>query len=284
MISMRLLLLPAGLMAAVFFGAFVVFAGVGFLHSAAGTPGYEGPLTIANYARFFTSAGGLEVFATTIAFAVSITLASVALGYPTAYVIARSSSSLVRNALLGALVLSFLTGSISRAYGWLIILGRRGLVNDILLATGLAERPVALIYNNTGVFIALLHFTLPFFALTVFGSIRSLSEKVEEAARDLGASAYQTFIRVTVPLTLPAVVSGATLVFAISMSAFAFPLLLGGGRVRLASNYIYDQLFVSFDLPYAAAVATSFLMISLVCLTLMFALERATSRIVRRSA
>lgn len=281
---MRLLLFPAGLLAALFFGAFVVFAGVGFMHSAAGTPGYEGPLTVANYARFLTSAGGLEVFAITIAFAVSITIASILIGYPAAYLIARSSSTLLRNLLLGALVLSFLTGSISRAYGWLIILGRRGLINDLLMASGLTERPIALIYNNTGVFIALLHFTLPFFVLTVFGSIRSLSGRVEEAARDLGASAFQTFVRVTFPLTLPAVVSGATLVFAISMSAFAYPLLLGGGRVRLASNYIYEQLYVSFDLPYAAAVATIFLIVSLASLTLMFTLERATSRIVRRSA
>lgn len=281
---MRLLLLPAAVLAAVFFGAFVVFAGVGFLHSAAGTPGYVGPFTLENYARFLTSSGGLEVFGVTIAFAVSITLASIAIGYPTAYVIARSSSGLLRNVLLGVLVLSFLTGSISRAYGWLIILGRRGLVNDLLMASGVVDRPIALIYNNTGVFVALLHFTLPFFVLTVFGSIRSLSGRVEEAARDLGASAYQTFIRVTLPLTLPAVVSGATLVFAISMSAFAYPLLLGGGRVRLASNYIYEQLYVSFDLPYAAAVATIFLIVSLASLTLMFALERATSRIVRRGA
>jgi putative spermidine/putrescine transport system permease protein len=281
---MRLLLLPALLLATVFFAAFVVFAGVGFLHSASGTPGYQGPITFDSYVRFVTDPASLGVFITTIGFAAAITITSAVLGYPTAFFIARSSSSPLRNALLGALVLSFLTGSISRAYGWLIILGRRGLLNDLLLAGGIIDRPIAMIYNNTGVFVALVHFTLPFFVLTVFGSIRGLSTRFEEAARDLGANAYQAFVKVTLPLTLPAVVSGATLVFAISMSAFAFPLLLGGGRVRLASNYIYDQLYVSFDLPYAAAVATAFLILSVISLTLMFALERATSRAVKRGA
>ncbi|WP_315837629.1 ABC transporter permease [Bradyrhizobium prioriisuperbiae] len=279
---MRLLLLPAGVLAGIFFGAFLVFGGVGFLHSAPGTPGYEGPWTLANYLRLATDRGALEAFGTTIVFACSITVASVLLGYPTAYVIARSESKLARHLLLGALVLSFLTGSISRAYGWLIVLGRRGLVNDILLAAGIIDRPIALVYNNAGVFIALLHFTLPFFVLTVFGSIRSLSRRTEEAARDLGATAFQAFTKVTLPLTLPAIVSGATLVFALGMSAFAYPLLLGGGRVRLASNYIYDQIFVSFDLPYAAAAATAFLTVAIGSLFALFMLERAAGRVVRR--
>ncbi|MCB4769990.1 ABC transporter permease [Ancylobacter sp. Lp-2] len=273
-----LLLVPMAVLMALFFGAFAVFGFVSFLQPASGTPGYQGPPGLANYVRFVTDPAALAILGETIVFAVVVTLASILLGYPLAYIMARSPYRVVRSLLLGALVLTFLSGSINRAYGWLILLGRRGVVNDALLALGLVDRPVALVYNWTGVFIALLHFTLPYFALTVFGSIRSVPMQVEEAARDLGAGAFTTFFRITVPITVPAIISGGALVFSLAISAFAFPLLLGGGRVRLISNYIYDQLFVAFNLPFAAASSVIFLVVAIATLCLFFWLERFATR------
>ncbi|GAB4065524.1 ABC transporter permease [Ancylobacter sonchi] len=280
--AMPLLMLPMAVLMALFFGAFAVFGFVSFLQPASGMPGYQGPLGLSNYLRFLTDPAALAILGETIVFAIVVTLASILLGYPLAYIMARSPYRVVRSLLLGALVLTFLSGSINRAYGWLILLGRRGVVNDALLALGLVDRPVALVYNWTGVFIALLHFTLPYFALTVFGSIRSVPVQVEEAARDLGAGPLSTFFRITVPITVPAIISGAALVFSLAISAFAFPLLLGGGRVRLISNYIYDQLFVAFNLPFAAASSTIFLVVAIATLCAFFWLEGAVTR--RRAA
>jgi len=269
---------------AVFFGAFLVFAAVGLLTSAPGTPGYGAPLTLHNYLRFFADPVGLGILGWTVMFSVVLTVATVLLGYPFAYLIARTRWSWLRQILLGVLLVTFLCGSISRAYGWLILLGRRGLLNELLLWTGLIEHPLALIYNVSGVFIALLHFTLPYFVLTVFGAIAAVPVQVEESARDLGAGAIRVFFQITVPLTVPAVVGGAALAFSLAISAFAFPLLLGGGRVRLISNYIYDQLFVAFDLPFAAAVSTLFLAVALAILLAFFAIERWATRAVYRRA
>ena len=281
---MSLLAIPAALLGILFASAFATFAVAGFLNQAGTGLGFAPPFTLANYGRFLADAAGLETLLFTFAFSAAITAATVLVGYPTAYIVARARSAAVRNVMLGALVLTFLSGSISRAYGWLIILGRRGMLNDLLLASGLIDRPLALVYNQSGVFIALLHFTLPFFVLTVFGSVRAVPPGVEEAARDLGAGPWTTFRKVAFPLTLPAVVSGATLVFSLGISAFAFPLLLGGGRVRLMSNFIYDQLFVSFDLPFAAAAAGIFLAAAVLSLVLLFRLERVVGRSLHHEA
>ncbi|WP_131196902.1 ABC transporter permease [Lichenihabitans psoromatis] len=273
-----LLMLPGTAVLATFFGAFAIFAGVSVLHTRSGTPGYAAPVTLTNYALFLGDASALGTLAHTLIFSLVLTAASIALGYPTAYLIARARSRPGRTALLGALILTFLSGSISRAYGWLLLLGKRGMVNHLLLSAGLIDRPLSLIYNSTGVFIALLHFTLPYFALTVLGSIRNVPLHLEEAARDLGAKPLTVFFRITVPLTMPAVVNGAALVFSLGISAFVFPLLLGGGRVRLISNFIYDQLFVAFDLPFAAASSAIFLTVALGALLFFVMLERLLVR------
>jgi putative spermidine/putrescine transport system permease protein len=278
----RLTLTPVTALLALFFAAFAVFAAVGFMQPAAQAPGYAPPITVANYVRFFSDSAALSVLAWTMVFAVGITLTTVLVGYPLAYLIARTHHPWISKALLGLLVMTFLTSAISRAYGWLILLGKKGLLNDMLLSLQLVDRPLQLVYNPGGVFVALLHFTLPFFVLTVFGSIHGVSRRLEEAARDLGARPVRVFFSITVPLTIPAIVNGASLAFSLAISAFVFPLILGGGKVQLISNYIYDQLFVAYDLPYAAASSSIFLLISLAVLACFFLLEGATRRIIFR--
>lgn len=272
-------LLPAAAILAVFFGAFAVFAAVGFLTLAPGQPGYGAPLTLHNYVRFVSDVAALRTLGETILFSLALTVLSIVVGYPFAYLVARTPNRLLRQFLLGAVIVTFLSGSISRAYGWLLILGRRGMLNSLLMSAGAIDRPVALIFNHTGVFVALLQFTLPYFILTVVGSIQGVSARIEESARDLGAGPLTVFFRITVPMTLRAVVNGASLVFSLGISAFVFPLLLGGGRVQLISNLIYDQLFVSYDLPFAAAASAIFLLVALLTLAGFAALER---RLVRR--
>lgn len=281
----RVTLLPAVSLLGLFFAAFVVFSAVGVMQSVPEAPGYAPPLTLDNYLRFFSDPIAMGVLGWTMLFSLCVTLVTVAVGYPMAYLIARAERAWVGQLLLGVLIMTFLTGAISRAYGWMILLGRKGLVNEALLHLEWIERPLAMVYNTSSVFVALLHFTLPFFVLTVFGSIKAVPSRVEEAARDLGAGPLKVFASVTVPLTLPAIINGASLAFSLAISAYVFPLILGGGKVQLISNYIYDQLFVAYDLPYAAAISLVFLAISLLALLLCYLLESLVRRwVYRRSA
>jgi putative spermidine/putrescine transport system permease protein len=204
------------------------------------------------------------------------------LGYPLAYVLARSPSRSLRRIVLFGLVMTFLSGGVTRAYAWLIILGNRGLINQALLGLGLT--PVKLVYNETGVVIGVVHFLLPFFVLTLLAALKNIPVSLEEAARNLGASRGRVFLHVVLPLSVPGLVSAASLSFAGALSAFLFPELLGGGRVHMASNVIYETILTDFNLPRVAAMAGLFLILALAALAFLGAVQRSTSAWVKVSA
>lgn len=256
-------LAPAFAVMAVFFSAYAVFIHTSLLQAIPGTAQLGDKITLANYLRYFQSEAELRVLVETLWISARIMVIAFALGYPVAYVIVRTQSSLLRNLLLAAIVMTFLSGSVTRAYAWLVLLGNSGVINTLLLKFSIIAKPVQLIYNEVGVFVALLHFVLPFFVLTMMGPLKNVNRSYEEAAINLGASRLQTFLRVTLPLSVPGIVAASSLAFAMSLSAFVFPLVLGGGRVRLVANSIYDHIFTSFDFPFAAATACIFLVIAL---------------------
>lgn len=219
--------------------------------------------TLDNYTRYLGSANERSVLWQTLWLSVELTLASLIIGYPMAYVIVRSQSAIYRNFLIFALVVTFLSGTVTRAYAWLIILGGNGLINTILLKLGVIEIPLRLIYNEIGVFVSLLHFVLPFFVLTMMASLKNIPNELEQAAINLGGTRWYAFLKVTLPLSIPGVVAASSLAFAVALSSFLFPLVLGGGRVRLAANAIYEHIFTRFDYSLAAAAAAVFLVLSL---------------------
>jgi len=274
----NLVALPAMLVLAVLAGAYGSFFATGLLRQVPGTASVAGPLSLDNYLRFLAGGGQVPVFLDTFGFAVLLTLITALAGYPLAYFIARTESRFLRVFFLAVLVATFLSGSVTRAYGWMVILGNRGLLNSLLLNAGLIEQPFRILYRQLGVGIALVHFLLPFFVLTVVGGIRNVPRALEEASRDLGCGPARTFMRVTLPLSLPAVAEGMALSLALALSAFLFPLMLGGGRVRLVANYIYDQIFVAFDIPFAAVVSAGFLVCSCAALLVMTGLQRLLLR------
>jgi len=199
------------------------------------------------------------------------------LGYPLAYVLARSPSRLLRRTVLFGLVLTFLSGGVTRAYAWLILLGNRGLINQTLAAIGLP--PVKLAYNETGVVIGVVHFLLPFFVLTLLAALKNIPVSLEEAARNLGASRGRVFLAVVLPLSIPGLVAAASLTFAGALSAFLFPELLGGGRVHMASNVIYETILTDFNLPRVAAMAALFLVLALAALALLGVAQRRSAHL-----
>jgi putative spermidine/putrescine transport system permease protein len=272
----RWLAVPGLLVLGLFFTAFVVFAAVSLLHNVPGTASIAGPASLDNYRDVIGLRLNRDVTLDTLLLALELTLICVLIGYPLAYLMARTPSRAVRNLILFALIVTFLSGGVTRAYAWLIILGNRGLVNTLLQMIGLESIP--LVHNRTGVIISLVHFLLPFFVLTLFGGLKTVPAALEEAARNLGASRLRSFVAVTLPLSVPALIAAATLTYAVALSSFLFPALLGGGRNPMAANLIYQKILDVFDIPAAAAMAVLFLLIALACIGLLGQLERAVQR------
>ena len=267
-----LLLVPAGIAFALFAAGFITFVVVSFSTAIPGTALTTGPATLANYRSVLQSPLAQDAAWNTLRLAGLMTLLTALLGYPLAYVLARSPSRLLRQAVLFGLVVTFLSGGVTRAYAWLIILGNRGLINQLLTALGLPT--VKLAYNETGVVIGVVHFLLPFFVLTLLAALKNIPVSLEEAARNLGASRARAFLHVVLPLSLPGLISAASLTFAGALSAFLFPELLGGGRVHMAANVIYETIVTDYNLPRVAAMAALFLILALVALALLGLAQR----------
>jgi len=231
-------------------------------------------LTIANYIDLM-DASFMTVLLRTLRLGGVCTVICVLFGYPLAYFLARASR---RTALIGLffLVMPLMVSAVIRTFGWLVILGRNGLVNSAITAFGL-ER-LGLLYNETAVVIGLANVFLPFMVLPLMASIERINPALEEAARNLGASWLQTFYRVILPLSRAGLISGCLLVYSAAISAFVVPMLMGGARVRVIGRQIYDQLLISYQWPNASAIAT-LLVIATTCFAFaVLALMRRSAR------
>jgi ABC-type spermidine/putrescine transport system permease subunit I len=270
-----LLLAPAVVTLLLFVAALVEFARASFVHFAppgvAPAPG----LTLANYAKALTDSLYLGSLLLTIELSAVASVISAVLGFSLAYWIVRTPSARVRAALIIVVAVPFMTSLIVRLYSLTLVLGNTGLVNVAL--QGLRVVPenefVPLIRNRLGVTIGLTYFVLPFVALTLAAVLRRLDATLEEAAQNLGASPARTFLAVTLPLALPGVLGAASLAFALSVTAFATPLILGGTAVQMIATVIYDQVLFVHNVPLGAAVSLVALAVTLV---VMYASARLT--------
>jgi spermidine/putrescine transport system permease protein len=206
------------------------------------------------------------------------TLICLLLGYPFAYLVARMSPGW-RNFLLFMMVVPFWTNSLIRTYAIKLILGNKGLVNTLLLASGLVERPVQLLYTEFAVIFGLVYILLPFLVLPLIASFDKLDKTLLEAAHDLGANRWQRFIHVVLPLTLPGVVAGCLIVFLPAMGMFYVSDLLGGAKNLLIGNVIKNQFLLTRDWPFGSAISVGLILIMALLLYLYY---RANRRIQRR--
>ena len=183
------------------------------------------------------------------------------IGYPFAFIIAKLPAK-VRPILLFLVVLPFWTNSLIRIYGIKIFLGVKGLLNEALLWLGIINEPLRLLNSELAIIIGLVYILLPFMILPLYSSIEKIDNRLLEAAKDLGANAFQRFIRVTIPLTMPGIVSGCLLVLLPAMGMFYVADLLGGGKTPLVGNII-KSLFLNtnqFALGSAVSIALTILM------------------------
>lgn len=210
------------------------------------------------YAAIFLGSARIALTATVIALLV---------GYPAAYAIARQPAGR-QMALLVLVMLPFWSNYLIRTYAWIVLLNREGLINRSLAGLGVVSEPLPLLYNEFAVVVGLVYNYLPFVVLAIFSALQRLDPSLSEASRDLGAGAWTTFVRITLPLTAPGIAAGAVFVFVLSIGNFITPDLLGGGRMQMIGNLVYDQFLTARDWPFGAALA--FLLIA-VMMALLFA-------------
>ncbi len=235
--------------------------------------------TLGNYGKALTDPDYFyfELLFDTLRLAFTITILCLVIAYPVAFHLARTNSRW--RGVLYALVLSpLLVGVVIRSFGWIILLANNGLINQTLKSWGLPA--LALMYNEFGVVLALVHVFLPFMILPLMGAIQGIDPRLEEAARSLGASRGKVFWRVLFPLSMPGVQSGCILVFILSCGAYVTPALLGAGRVHTMTTEVIS-LLDQFLWPFGAALA---LILSIVGLIVVAVYTRLSGRIMRGMA
>jgi putative spermidine/putrescine transport system permease protein len=229
-------------------------------------------VTAENYVRFFTDPYFIGVLGTTVQVAALCTAIAVLAAFPVAYLLARTESRF-KSALVIAVVFPLMVGNVVRAAGWMALLGNSGAVNAVLLGAGLVSEPVRLMYTPFAVIIGIVAVVLPYMILTLQSVIESIGRDVEEAAANLGAGPMTVFWRVLLPLSLPGIIAGGTLVFILCMNAYATPVLLGGPQFKMMAPALYDQFTRTTNWPFGAALAfilmTSTLVLTLVGTTLL---------------
>jgi putative spermidine/putrescine transport system permease protein len=251
-----LLLLPASAFLLAFFlvPAFTLFAYSVMTQRPDGVVGT--PFTWAHMAHFFGTGLYTHVLGSTLRMAAVTSLIAAVLGYPVALVMIHSRPMMMR--LMTIIVIAPLIVSVVvRTYGWQLILGnnRTGALNWVLLSLGIIDHPIALLYSETAVVIGSLHVFFPMMVLPLASALAKINPQVLDAARTLGAPAWRVFLRVSLPLSLPGLAVGFTLVFSLTAGSYVTPAILGGTGAQMLGNLIEQQIMTVYDWPFGAAVA-----------------------------
>jgi spermidine/putrescine transport system permease protein len=237
----------------------------------------EWTLGFSNYWRAFQPLY-LGVYWRSFWMALLTTVLCMLLGYPVAYTLALKVSGRWKSSLLMLVVIPFWTSFLIRTYAWMVILRTEGVVNTSLLALHLVHEPLRLLYTPLAVFIGLVYGELPFMILPLYAVLQKLDPILLEAAQDLGADRWHTFLRITLPISLPGLSAGGVLVFIASIGAFITPDLLGGARTIMVGNLIQNQFASVRDQPFGSAVA---FLLTFVVLVLLWAGVRRAERVTR---
>lgn len=213
----------------------------------------EEGFSLANYIRIFQESIYWDTFALTFKISFLVTILSIVMGFPIAYAASRLQGFWA-NLILICVILPFWTSVLVRAYAWLVLLQRRGLVNQTLMDLGIIDQPLTLMHNTTGTVIGTLHVMLPFMALPLYSVMKKIPQDLMQASESLGAKPFYTFRRVFLPMAAPGVMAGSILVFVICLGFFITPELLGGGRTILVSMLVQRNVELYHAWGAASAV------------------------------
>ncbi|MFN3326793.1 MAG: ABC transporter permease [Bryobacteraceae bacterium] len=258
-----LCLAPAGAVLAALFAAPMMIVLAYSLLSRGTYGGVEGPWTLESYQRFIDPLYG-GILLRSFAVAGAATAACLVLGFPLALFIARAEAR--RNLYLALVVLPFWTSFLVRTYAWMFLLRDTGLVNTALLAAGIIDEPLPLLYNYGAVILGLVYGYLAFMVLPIYATLERLDKSLLEAAADLGAKPREVLSKIVIPLSMPGIMAGTVLVFIPCLGAYLTPDLLGGGKTILIGNLIQNQFTTARDWPFGSAVSLALMAVVMVLL------------------
>jgi putative spermidine/putrescine transport system permease protein len=218
-------------------------------------------VSLENYRNFITDPFYYRILFNTFWLGGVVVICCLIVGYPVSYFLARTKSRW-RGLLLFLVVAPLLVSAVVRNIGWFPILSNTGLINTVLLKSGLISQPVPMISNLTGVVIGLVHALLPFMILTLTTVIQRIEPELEEAAANLGAGPFRAFVKVMLPLTLPGIIGGSLLVFTMAIAAYTTPVIMGGNKFLVMSTFIGQQFRTVLDYPLGATSAAVLLVLA----------------------
>jgi putative spermidine/putrescine transport system permease protein len=237
-----------------------------------------GGFTLANFAAMMKPLYA-RVFLDTVWICFLTAFFTLILGYPLAYALVHTENVALKSAILVITVTPLFLGEVVRTYSWIVVLGNNGFLNSMLLKSGVIDQPLQLMFTRFGVVTALVHVTLPVMVIMLAAALSHIDRSYERAAASLGAHPIRAFLTVTLPLSMPGIIAGVTTAFAWTFSAFATPQLIGGGRVNMVSNLVYQLGFASFNFPFAASLSVAGLALTFAVLALLRAAAKPLEKI-----
>jgi putative spermidine/putrescine transport system permease protein len=227
----------------------------------------EGSFTVQGYLTFLTDPFNLKILWTTLQVSLVTTIACILLGFPASYYISKLGPR-KKGILLALAIFPLLTSSVVRSFSWMIILGKKGLLNSSLLSIGLIEKPLEILYTPTAMMIGMIHLFLPLIIITLVGVMENIDPDLLKAAESLGASKFTAFRKVILPLSMPGLIIGSILVFVGSLTAYTTPALLGG-KQGVISTFLYQNAVTLNDWHMASVIATIMIVVTFVVIGLM---------------
>ena len=227
-----------------------------------------GGFTLANFADLLKPLYA-RVFLDTVWICFLTAISTLIVGYPLAYALVRTQNAILKSTLLVIVVTPLFLGEVVRTYSWIIVLGNNGFINSVLMNLGIVKQPVQFMFTTFGVVVALVHVTMPVMVIMLAAGLSHSDRDYQKAAESLGAGPVRTFLTITLPLSMPGVVAGVTTSFAWTFSAFASPQLIGGGKVNMISNLVYQLGFASFNFPFAASLCVAGLALTIAVLSML---------------
>ncbi len=221
---------------------------------------------LGNYLKIFDMVY-IKVFVQSFLIALVTTLICILIAYPFCLFISQKKKK-TQTLLMALVILPFLTNSLIRTYGWIVLLRKEGVINTILLNLNIIDNPLSLMYNNLGIIIGMVYTLLPFMILPLYSSISKIDNRLIEASKDLGAGSMATFFKVIVPSTVTGLFNGSLMVFIPCIGYFFIADLLGGGKLMLLGNLIKNQFLTARNWPFGAAISITLLIITFVLVKL----------------
>lgn len=218
--------------------------------------------TLVHYKRILMEPLYIRTIATTIQTSIFVTLLALLLGYPFAIVMARAGKRYLL-LLTVCLIISLWTSVLVRSYAWILLFQRTGVINNVLVWSGLVNGPIKLLYTNFAIVVAMTHILLPFMILPIFSALRSIPSELDRAARNLGAGPLASFFHVVFPLSLPGVYAGTIMVFILAIGFYITPALVGGPDNLTIATLIAQNTTLTLDWPFASALSGTLLIVTL---------------------